>query len=137
MNPAGITQVAPDPGQREHQALYVMSARAWRQSPSELGLSATFDRPVPPEVWADVFSGYVRLHSEGTNRILVALGLPATLWKSGWNPVKLQVVFSDDRRSVQVTCALPERYEKIPDRPEVWAEPPSTVAWPFGTIDHW
>ena len=132
-----ITQAEADPGLLPSRALRAVSARAWRKSPTELLFYAAFDCAIPVDAWVDSFAGYLRFHSREAGGVVAALGLPRSLWSAGWQPAAIHASVSKDRRSIEVICRLPEKYEKIPDRPAVFVEPPLIVPWPFMSEARW
>lgn len=128
--------------QSSHSAIpnaapFVTRARMRRLSPRELQIQVDFNRAVQEQTWAEISLGYLCLHAQDSRAFILAVSMPTALWKPSWQIGIVQLRWNEDMRGFSVNVMLPEKFERIPDAPEVLCEPPADRPWPFMTDDQW
>lgn len=113
----------------------IMRASVHRVSHRELRCTVCFSMAITEDTRIDVTCGYLCLR-EATGAYTIALSLPAPLWK-GWNHGPVQPTWNEARTSFDVSLVLPEKWERIPEAPDVVAAPPDEAPWPFMTDESW
>ncbi len=107
-----------------------------RVSHRELHVCVELSRAVHDETWVEVSLGYVCIHQKD-NGYSLAVSLPHPLWKPGWLNQVLEPCWNDAHTRFEVSLVLPEKFERIPDSPEVVCDSPAEVAWPFMSPEEW
>jgi len=134
-DPRSITQSSqsaiPDAAPR------VKRAQVRRLSHRQLHVAIEFDRAVLEQTWAEISLGYLCLHAKDSRAFTLAISMPTALWNPGWQIRIPQPDWSEDMRGFSLNVMLPEKFERIPDAPEVLCEPPADRPWPFMTDAEW
>jgi len=135
MSPSLITQsVLAD---NRQPAPRVQRVAARRLNPRELHISVEFSRAVTESTTVEVSLGYLCIEERELRSYTIALSLPQPLWKSKWPSCIVKPEWNEARTGFEVTLTLPEKFERIPEAPDVVCAPPEDAAWPFMTPEQW
>jgi hypothetical protein len=135
MSPSLITQsVLAD---HRQPAPRVQRAAARRLNPRELHISVEFSRAATESTTVEVSLGYLCIEERELRSYTIALSLPQPLWKSGWPSRIVEPEWNEERTGFQVTLTLPEKFERIPEAPDVVCSPPEDAPWPFMSSERW